>query len=167
MMGTLSKLDRAQFLRGNFKGGRPAVRPPWALAEDDFLEACSRCDVCVGACPEGIIQRGRGGYPEIAFARGACTFCEACASACAPGALVRDPSRAPWTLRAVISPACLSAAGITCRVCGEQCETSAIRFVLAVGGVARPTVDAAACTGCGACVAPCPVSAIEIHEGEG
>lgn len=163
MTGTLSKLDRAQFLRGKFKGGRPAVRPPWALAEDVFLETCSRCDACLGACPEGIIRRGRGGYPEVSFTLGACTFCEACVAACVPGALAREPANLPWTLRAVVSSACLSAAGITCRVCGEQCETSAIRFVLAVGGVATPMVDGASCTGCGACVAPCPVSAIEIQ----
>jgi ferredoxin-type protein NapF len=163
MTGTLSKLGRAQFLRGKFKGGQPAARPPWALAEDAFLEMCSRCDACVGACPEGIIQRGRGGYPEVSFAHGACTFCEACVAACAPGALVRGSTSAPWTLRAVISSACLSAAGVTCRVCGEQCETSAIRFALAVGGVATPAVDATSCTGCGACVAPCPVAAIEVH----
>jgi ferredoxin-type protein NapF len=32
-----------------------------------------------------------------------------------------------------------------------------------VGGVATPAVDATSCTGCGACVAPCPVAAIEVH----
>lgn len=139
------------------------MRPPWARLEADFLDTCTRCDACVGACPEGIVRRGGGGYPEISFAGGACTFCDACVAACAPGALVRDPSRAPWTIRAVIASSCLSATGIACRVCGEHCEAGAIRFALAVGGIARPTVDAAACTGCGACVAPCPVSAIEIH----
>ena len=37
----------------------------------------------------------------------------------------------------------------------------AIRFPLVAGGVPRPEIDTGACTGCGACVAPCPVNAIE------
>ena len=41
------------------------------------------------------------------------------------------------------------------------CDTSAIRFRPRIGGVPLPEVDAAACNGCGACIAPCPVSAVQ------
>lgn len=37
-----------------------------------------------------------------------------------------------------------------------------MRFRPRLGRVAEPEVDLAACTGCGECVAPCPVAAIEI-----
>src|SRR5947208_609162 len=30
---------------------RPWLRPPGALAEKDFREACSKCNQCVSACP--------------------------------------------------------------------------------------------------------------------
>jgi len=64
---------------------------------------------------------------------------------------------------AVIGDSCLALRGIVCRVCEEQCEARAIRIRLAVGGGASPTVAAALCTGCGACVAPCPAHAIAVR----
>ena len=36
----------------------------------------------------------------------------------------------------------------------------AIRFRPTLGGVSQPELDRAACTGCSACVAPCPTHAI-------
>ena len=57
-----------------------------------------------------------------------------------------------------ISDACLSAKGIVCRTCEEQCDPRAISFRLALGGVANAHVEATACTGCGECIAPCPVT---------
>lgn len=141
------------------------VRPPWALDEPAFLDACTRCDACLSACDEGIVARGEGGYPTITFKNGECTFCGACQSACEDGALAAvDPQSPPWDLVARIDPGCLSANGVTCRVCGDRCDARAIRFQLAVGGIANPVIDAAACTGCGACVQPCPAAVISIEH---
>ena len=137
------------------------VRPPWSLAEDRFTELCTRCDDCVTACPSHIIRRGEGGFPGIDFSNAACTFCEACVSACKTGALVKDGASAPWRLVAQIGDACLAQQKVECRVCGEQCDAAAIRFRPAIGGISLPELDIVACTGCGACVAPCPVRAID------
>ena len=63
-----------------------------------------------------------------------------------------------------ISDACLSAKGVVCRTCEEQCDPGAISFKLALGGVANAQVDATVCTGCGECIAPCPVDAINFLE---
>ncbi len=163
-------IDRVQFLRGAFRGGASAIRPPWALVESRFVDACTRCDDCVAACSQEIISSGRSGFPEISFADAECTFCQDCVQACPTHALALldadGRERAPWDIRAVVSTSCISMSGIACRVCGEHCVVDAIKFKLAVGGVAEPIVDAGRCTGCGACVAPCPVSAIEVTSKE-
>ena len=140
------------------------IRPPWSASEHTFLEACTQCNECRKACAEGIIVAGGGGFPKIDFQNGACTFCGDCAQVCAPGALVaNDMYRSePWTAVAHIGTTCLSQNGVTCRVCGDRCDASAIRFQLVVGGSAHPILDSSACTGCGACVAPCPVGAVEV-----
>ena len=65
-------------------------------------------------------------------------------------------------LRARIAETCLAEAGVECRICGENCPTGAIRFRPRLGGVAQPQLDVAACTGCGACFAPCPTRAIVV-----
>lgn len=169
MTGTVHKVDRFQFLRGNFSGGNRIVRPPWAIPENIFSDACERCEKCTQACPEQIIGRGSGGYPEVSFANGDCTFCEACVEACPTHALslveplALETRRAPWRIHAEITDGCIARAGVECRVCGEYCEAGAIRFRLAVGGAATPEIDRDLCSGCGACVAPCPVDAVAVN----
>lgn len=134
-------------------------RPPWALAEAGFLDACTRCGACVDACPTGLLQAGMGGFPVADFAGGDCDFCRRCATACQPGALRRTETR-PWDLVAVIGDGCLAEQNVVCRTCGEACEANAIRFVPRIGGVAIPQLNIDNCTGCGQCLAPCPTRAI-------
>jgi len=151
-------------MRGDFKARHTPQRPPWALAEGAFLDACSRCGDCTPVCPTRIIVVVRG-YPEVDFSRGECTFCGACAKACKDGALLRAGSEslaAPWTIEARIADSCLARRGVECRICGDRCPAAVIRFSPRLGGPPVPEVDASSCTGCGACVAPCPVKAISL-----
>ena len=155
-------VSRRQFLRGNFKARRTPLRPPWALAEKLFVDACSRCGDCVPVCPTRIIFIVRG-YPEIDFKRGECTFCGACATACKDGALLRAENQAaPWTIKALVAEGCFALRGVECRICGDHCRVAAIRFSPRRGGPPVAEIDTASCTGCGACVAPCPVAAISL-----
>lgn len=156
-------ITRAQFLRGDF-GGAQTVRPPWALAEADFVNACSRCGDCIAACPENILEKGRGGFPLVNFSKGECSFCGDCAGKCKSGAISGQVGEKPWVLKAIIAPSCLVQKQVVCRTCGEICPVGAVRFRLSAGAVARPEVDPEACTGCGACYGSCPVSAITIGE---
>ncbi len=163
------KIDRSQFLRGTLWGRRPPLRPPWSGPEVSFIDFCRRGGACIDACPEGILIAGRGRLPEVDFARGECSFCGKCAQVCPTGALSlanavgdADGAQRPWTATAAPTDACLSMKGVSCRVCAEHCEAGAIRFALAVGGGARPVIEPALCSGCGACVAPCPADAIEV-----
>lgn len=156
-------LTRAQLIRGRV--GKPAeLRPPGALPEDRFTETCTRCGDCLKACPTKIIVAGSGGFPVLDFGRGECTFCKACVQVCKPNALLPWPDEEPygWNLKARIADKCVAYKGVECRICRDTCPVSAIRFQPVAGGIPRPQLNATVCTGCGACVAPCPVAAIAV-----
>ena len=91
-----------------------------------------------------------------------CTFCSDCVASCQPQALLRAEDQPPWSCKAVIGEDCLPRQGVECRVCGDFCDARAIRFPPRLGGSPLPAVDETRCTGCGACVAPCPTAAIAI-----
>jgi len=164
-VGVSDPINRAQFLRGDLRGERLAVRPPWARPEADFIELCTRCDACTAACPQQIVRPGSGGYPRVDFSRGPCTFCGDCVRACGTGALAFDADDAipPWSLEVEIDSGCLARNGVVCRSCGERCGEQAIRFRLQTGGRAAPQVDAALCSGCGECVSVCPSGSIRLR----
>lgn len=154
--------SRRNFFFGRTRAVEPALRPPWALEEEDFVARCTRCDRCIETCPTTLLVRMDGGFPGVDFSRGECTFCADCVAACEPLALRRDDtSAAPWDRVAVIGAGCLAVRGVECRVCGESCPEGAIRFRPRLGSVAHPELDAAACTACGACIGPCPTRAID------
>jgi len=159
-------ISRMQFLSGDLDGRRAVVRPPWAGAENRFVEQCTRCGECVPACPEGLIKEGRGRFPVLDFKIGGCDFCRECVQACKPGALKYDSQidSPPWNLKAYFRNSCLSRNAVVCRSCGEACDERAIRFDLRTGGNAFPVLDQDTCTGCGECVSVCPNDSIRISS---
>jgi ferredoxin-type protein NapF len=158
-------LQRRLFLRGDVAAKRPPQRPPWAVAEASFTVRCSRCDSCLQACPEQLIVRGSGGFPEVDFRRGGCSFCGDCLRSCSDGALqpAAPTPQAAWAQRVEFLPGCLAQRGVVCRSCGDVCATRAIGFRLQLGGRAVPQLSAEACTGCGSCIAVCPVQAVTLQ----
>lgn len=157
-MAAAPHLGRRGLLFGRHAAVAP-LRPPWALGEPAFLDACTACGACVERCPERVLVTGAGRHPEFDPRAGECTFCGACTDACATGAL--DRSRRTWSLRATAGEACLPRHGVVCSSCRDACPEQALRFPLATA-LPVPDVDPARCTGCGACVAPCPVQAIAL-----
>lgn len=154
-------VSRRNLLFGRRPTAPTAPRPPWAST--DFAQRCTRCNDCVSACPTQIIKIGDAGFPSINFSAGECTFCGDCVTACSNQALVKTTA-APWQINAKIADSCLAERGVECRICGEVCDEHAIRFEFAIGKVARPLVNSDHCTGCGACVAPCPSQSLSLLE---
>lgn len=162
---TLPDRGRRNLLRGRSRKAAPAVRPPWT-DEARIADACLRCGDCIAACPEKILTKGEGGFPEVRITvPGAlCTFCGACAEACAVE--VFDLSRAPaWQVRAQIAEdACLVQLGVHCESCRDSCPEGAIVFRPRIGGPPVPHIAGDDCTGCGACLGTCPVRAIALTQ---
>jgi ferredoxin-type protein NapG len=143
----------------------PLLRPPGAIAEPDFLEACTRCDDCASACPHDVIRkaperlRDARNTPIIDPIAEPCRMCEdlPCIAACETGALRPEAPAALGTAR-IQALDCLNRLSSTCSVCVERCPVpGAIGFV---GDV--PEVEKRLCTGCGICqhVCPAPTNAI-------
>jgi len=159
MHGTAIDRSRRALLRGARQGPTP-MRPPWALAEQRFLDACTRCGDCVTTCPEQVLGKGDGGFPERRMDAGECSFCRACLVACKAGALDSEAGIA-WSWTASIGETCLATQGVVCFSCRDACPERAISFAPS-RGVAQPALDSARCTACGACVAACPPSAVSL-----
>jgi ferredoxin-type protein NapF len=132
---------------------------PWTDRARVF-DLCVGCGDCVAACPESIVVTGRGGHPFVDFSS-ACTFCGACADACRHGVFDRERTP-PWSAVAHVGAGCFEASGISCRACEDACDADALRFRPELDGLVTVFVDAAVCTGCGACVALCPPRAMEV-----
>jgi ferredoxin-type protein NapF len=163
---TSPNLQRRSLFKGRLGTSKSVFRPPWETQTADFTDLCTRCGDCVQECPEGILVKGDGGFPEIDFKLGECTFCGDCASACETQALLRtSEEQSPWTYVAEVKESCLAHQGVVCRTCSECCEARAITFKPEIGGVSKPLLDADVCNGCGACISGCPVGAIDMKIG--
>lgn len=148
------------------------IHPPWSIEASAFVDICVRCDECIEACPEKILFRGEGGYPEVNFKKGKCTFCAECVATCEVKAFqylklgeehdICATPDIPWYLDVSIKENCLSLNTVVCRACGEHCDEEAIHFQLKLGGISEPLIDKNKCTACGACLYVCPESAISI-----
>ncbi|MBO1113975.1 ferredoxin-type protein NapG [Bordetella petrii] len=152
-----------------------ALRPPGALAEDEFLAACVRCGLCVRACPYDTLKLATLGQPipsgtPYFDARSVpCEMCEdiPCVPACPTGALDHDLTRiedARMGLAVLIDQeTCLNFQGLRCDVCYRVCPLIDEAITLERQHNPRsdrhamllPTVHSDRCTGCGKCERSC------------
>lgn len=159
--------------RAKIKKTKPFVRPPGALAEELFLDACTRCDDCVKACPEWVIRKAgpefgkrQEGTPLLLPSENPCVFCTGlpCIAACTTGALLPLAPNAFLRigLAVVDEKACYMGQGQPCDYCVKACPTRPKAISLGARG-APAVVDSSACTGCGECAQICPANAITIE----
>ena len=96
-MGTLFAGIMAEKIEGALESiGPKLLRPPGALSELAFLTACTRCDKCIAACPQGSLARAQTsaglamGTPQLVPREMPCFLCESlpCVDVCTEKALV-------------------------------------------------------------------------------
>lgn len=143
-----------------------AIAPPGALSVRNFYRVCTGCQLCISACPSGILKPGNSLenflQPVMNYEDGWCRpECTACGSLCPTGA-IRPISRDEKTAirigtAKVDAGICLAATGEEkCGNCVNHCPTGALSM-MEVDGHSRPVVNEEQCIGCGACEYLCPV----------
>jgi len=142
----------------------PLIRPPGAISERKFLQACTRCDKCIHACPKDAIQKVPkkmgfliAGSPYIDPTKIPCVMCNdlPCISACPDGALVPPPNNDRLEVKmgyAILDKNKCQAYGDTfCQQCVIDCPIPGA----IIQKDDRPVIDKKTCTGCGVCVLSC------------
>ena len=156
----------------NRTGGRAirGIRPPYALDETEFLNACTRCNQCIDACPHRVIFLLADGTPALDLLRKGCRLCRdwPCVTACEPGALKLpetgedlEPALPRLAHATINTAACLPYSGPECGACAASCP---VPGALLWHG-SRPAINAETCPGCGLCREDCIVEpkAVEIR----
>lgn len=161
----------------NVRGDLGIVRPPGALAEQNFLAACIRCTRCADACSTNAIalygpESGPlHGTPYIDPIEQACNMCLACGEACPTTALapLHERTEVAMGTAVVDDRLCVSINGTG--VCGACFTACPLRGKAITQGIRNaPTVHPEFCTGCGLCEQFCIVDerdgirAIQVHS---
>ena len=140
----------------------PLLRPPGAISEKQFLQACSRCDECIHACPKDAIQRApkKMGFlvyntPYIDPMRNPCVMCTElpCISACPDKALlpVQELTDVNMGYAILDKKKCQAYGDTFCQQCVIDCPVPGA--ILQVKD--KPVIDKNICTGCGVCMRSC------------
>lgn len=146
------------------------LMPPGSVSRESFLKRCVNCQLCVQACPNGVLRPSTRlesfMQPEMSFELGYCRpECNACSQVCPAGAIkpitveektVIQVGRAKW-----IGMNCVPLnQNIECGNCASHCPTGAITMVAYdpydSNSPKVPFIDEERCIGCGACEHICP-----------
>jgi ferredoxin-type protein NapG len=152
-----------------------ALRPPGAQEEDTFAALCTKCGLCVNACPYHTLKlatwadKAPMGTPYFLARQVPCEMCQdiPCVRVCPTGALDKtfpDIKQARMGIAVIDREHCLSWRGLRCEVCYRVCPVRGRAITLNIvpneetGKHARfePVIHSEDCTGCGKCEYACP-----------
>ena len=156
------KIDKVNNAMDQVTKRPPVLRPPGAISERQFLQACTRCDKCIQACPKDAIKKvpKKLGWiimdtPYIDPMKVPCVMCDdlPCISACQDEALLPVAAPADVNMGYVLldKKHCVAYGDGFCQQCLIDCPIP--------GAITqkenRPVFHRNVCTGCGACVRAC------------
>lgn len=146
------------------------IVPPGALSLRHLASRCTGCQLCVAACPTGVLRPSTGleniMQPHASYERGYCRpECTRCSDVCPAGAITPITKAEKSSIQighAVwIKENCLPLTdGVSCGNCARHCPSGAITMVLSDPDNGQspkiPVVNEEHCIGCGACENLCP-----------
>jgi MauM/NapG family ferredoxin protein len=148
------------------------IRPPGALAEEEFVTACIRCGACMKICPTNGLQPALAeggmealGTPILVPRIGPCVqACNSCGKVCPTAAIepftIEEKSWLALGTAVIDRSLCIAwAQDKICSICDEVCSYDAIsqKDPKMLTGL-RPIVNPDKCAGCGLCERACPVA---------
>lgn len=145
------------------------VKPAGSLSVSSFSKKCTGCQLCVAACPNGVLRPSTKlstfMQPEMGFEHGYCRpECTKCGDVCPAGAINPITREQKTSIRAGhavwIKDNCLPQKdGVACGNCAQHCPSGAITMVPLPDNpkLKVPSIDIERCIGCGACEHLCPV----------
>jgi ferredoxin-type protein NapG len=156
------------------------LRPPAALAEEDFLRTCIKCGICVEACPfDTLVLAAPGdnkpiGTPYFTPREVPCYMCPdiPCVPVCPTGALDEksvtkngklDINSADMGVAVIDAKNCIAFWGIQCDACYRACpllgQAITIEYTknerTGKHAFMKPVIQSDVCTGCGLCEKAC------------
>lgn len=146
------------------------ITPPGSLSARNFAQHCTACQLCVSACPNGVLRPStsleRLMQPESSFERGYCRpECTKCSEVCPTGAIrpitTADKSAIQVGHAVWIKENCVALKdNVSCNNCARHCPTGAIEMIPSDPDDKRsrkiPAINTERCIGCGACENLCP-----------
>lgn len=147
-----------------------AIVPAGAKSAKNFAQHCTACQLCVSACPNGVLRPSTGlmslMQPEMSYERGYCRpECTRCSDVCPTGAIkpitIEEKSSIRIGHAVWIKKNCVPLTdGVECGNCARHCPAGAITMIPSKVGddnsVKIPAINEALCIGCGACENLCP-----------
>lgn len=162
------------------------VIPGGAVSLQHFADHCTACQLCVSACPNGVLQPSQSldnfMQPVMNFDKGFCRpECTLCAEVCPTNAISPLPKeekmmRKIGTARWVKKNCVVFTDDVSCSNCARHCPNGAICMqpIDSENPDSKkfPVVNPERCIGCGACEYVCPsrpfsaiyVDGIEVHR---
>lgn len=146
------------------------LTPAGALSARNFASHCTACQLCVSACPNGVLRPSSSleylMQPEMSYERGYCRpECVRCSEVCPADAIhpitVADKSSVQIGHAVYVRENCVvNTDGVECGNCARHCPSGAIQMVPSVADEPDspkiPVVNVERCIGCGACENLCP-----------
>jgi ferredoxin-type protein NapG len=161
------------------------LRPPGAIPEKEFLASCTKCGMCVEACPYDALELAKPGdnkpvgTPFYTPRTNPCYMCKdiPCVPACPSGSLDKslvsekdengelklNINLSKMGLAVIDRETCIAYSGIQCDACYRACPL--IDKAITVDytrnertgkhAMLTPVVHSGACTGCGLCEKAC------------